>query len=220
MTTVGVVIPTLNRLRFLRRALESIHMQTLRDVAVLVVDQGSTDGTAEFLTDQQVLWVQEPRKGAGFARSLGLLRIEADEILFLDSDDWLEPWALESLHGALSSGVGLHAVYGGHQRAELASDGTRVSPIESVAMYAPLSSFTLARREFLESTGFSDGDNYSWPRWVGYSRLAGYTFTPFKEVVGYRGIHDGTLSLAPDSFKQLLTAMRDVASSREKYGND
>jgi glycosyltransferase involved in cell wall biosynthesis len=219
MTTVGVVIPTFNRRDFLRRAVESIREQTLDDVAVLVVDQGSTDGTVDFLEDRQVPWAQENRLGAGFARSLGLLRIDAEAILFLDSDDWLEPRALEFLHGALTSSGGLKAVYGPHRRARLASGGSRVLNLESEARLAPLSSFTLLRRNFLESSGFCDGDNYSWPRWVGSSRLAGHVFTPIHEAIGFRGIHNGNLSVAQDSFTKLLTAMRDVASLKGKGAN-
>jgi glycosyltransferase involved in cell wall biosynthesis len=91
---VSVVIPTFNRAGILARALESVAAQVFTDYEVVVVDDGSTDGTAEVLTTavpnlRLVRYSQN--LGAGAARNAGISASYGKQIAFLDSDDRWEP---------------------------------------------------------------------------------------------------------------------------------
>jgi len=89
---VSVIIPTHNRCDYVKEAVESVLAQSCRPLEVIVVDDGSTDGTAAVLRSfgASVRYVAQPRSGVSSARNKGI-RIAAGEWLaFLDSDDlWL-----------------------------------------------------------------------------------------------------------------------------------
>ena len=91
--TVSVVIPTYNRAQLLGRAIQSVLSQLGREDEVIVVDDGSTDGTAETvaaLAEPRILNIRQSHAGAGAARNRGVAEATRDLIAFLDSDDeWL-----------------------------------------------------------------------------------------------------------------------------------
>ena len=97
---VSVVIPTFNREALLRRAIESVLCQTHRAVEVLVVDDGSTDGTAvmmaaTYAADARVRYLPQQNAGVAVARNRGLAAATGDYLALLDSDDYWYPWKLE-----------------------------------------------------------------------------------------------------------------------------
>ena len=89
---VSVIIPTYNRLGFLQQAVESSLSQRDVSVEVLVVDDGSTDGSLEFASthsDPRFRALRQPHKGACAARNLGLKEARGRYVKFLDDDDYL-----------------------------------------------------------------------------------------------------------------------------------
>jgi Glycosyl transferase family 2 len=93
----SIVIPTYNRLEFLKQVLSSIRAQTFTDYEVIVVDDGSTDRTREWLFSQgeDVLAITQPNRGPGSARNFGARHASGTYLAFLDSDDLWFPWTLE-----------------------------------------------------------------------------------------------------------------------------
>lgn len=92
MTLVSVIIPTYNRAGVIGRALRSVLAQSYRDVELIVVDDGSTDGTSSVLEQfrSHVTVLCQPNRGVASARNLGLVHARGELIAFLDSDDeWL-----------------------------------------------------------------------------------------------------------------------------------
>jgi glycosyltransferase involved in cell wall biosynthesis len=89
---VSVVIPTRSRRDLLLRALQSVFAQSYPNLEVLVIDDGSDDGTAEMvaaLDDPRLRWLpNEARLGAGYSRHRGAELTSGHFIAFLDSDDW------------------------------------------------------------------------------------------------------------------------------------
>jgi len=84
-------------MEFIRRALDSVWAQALTDYEVIVVDDGSTDGTMEYLQSAgQVIKVyHQSNEGPGSARNLGAQHANGAYLAFLDSDDLLFPWSLQ-----------------------------------------------------------------------------------------------------------------------------
>ena len=87
---ISVVIPTYNRAALVKRAVQSVLAQTYRDVELIVVDDGSTDNTAEViaeLDDPRIRYVYQKNSGACVARNNGIEHACGDYIAFHDSDD-------------------------------------------------------------------------------------------------------------------------------------
>lgn len=94
----SVVIPTYNRLPLLKEALESLWRQTFTDYEVIVVDDGSTDGTGDFARSlgARLKLLEQANRGPGAARNLAVEHAKGDYVAFLDSDDLWFPWTLAS----------------------------------------------------------------------------------------------------------------------------
>jgi glycosyltransferase involved in cell wall biosynthesis len=97
---LSVVIPTWNRARLVAEAVESALAQGEGRVEVVVVDDGSTDGTAEELArrfGRRIVLLRRPRRGGvGAARNAGVARASGELIAFLDSDDLWLPGKLDA----------------------------------------------------------------------------------------------------------------------------
>lgn len=92
--TVSVIIPTHNYGRFLAEAIASVQAQSVEDLEIIVVDDGSTDDTPEVLariTDPRLRAVRVSNGGVSRARNIGLEMARGDYIAFLDADDRWHP---------------------------------------------------------------------------------------------------------------------------------
>lgn len=100
---VSVIIPVYNVEKYLRQNLESVANQTLKDIEIICVDDGSTDSSFEIVKefaekDSRFVPVQQANGGAGAARNNGLRRAKGKYLSFLDSDDFFEPNMLEEAY--------------------------------------------------------------------------------------------------------------------------
>ena len=103
--TVSVVIPTHDRGRVVVEAIESALAQTHPPLEVIVVDDGSTDDTAERvgrLRDARVRYLRRPHAGVSAARNAGIAAATGDLVAFLDSDDLWKPDKVEAEIAALA----------------------------------------------------------------------------------------------------------------------
>lgn len=103
---VSVIIPAFNVEDFIRPCLDSVLGQTLQDIEVICVDDGSTDGTGKILReyeekDPRVRVLTQDNRGAGAARNLGLQEAKGETLSFLDGDDFFEPDMLETAYRKL-----------------------------------------------------------------------------------------------------------------------
>jgi len=96
---ISVIIPAYNYGRYLSEAIESVLAQTFTDFEVLVVDDGSIDGTAEIvkphLRDQRVRYIYQENRGLSAARNTGIRQARGEYIALLDADDVWLPLKLE-----------------------------------------------------------------------------------------------------------------------------
>ena len=107
MPKVSVIIPTYHRATVVGEAVDSVLGQTYRDGEIIVVDDGSTDGTGEVMSNYvarfgaRVSYLRQRNAGAPAARNVGLRAATGEYVAFLDSDDLYLPRRLEVGVGAL-----------------------------------------------------------------------------------------------------------------------
>lgn len=97
---VSVIIPVYNAAPYLRQCLDSVLNQTLREIEILCVDDGSTDASPEILReyaarDSRMRLLTQPKFNAGAARNRGLDAARGRYLSFLDADDFFEPEMLK-----------------------------------------------------------------------------------------------------------------------------
>lgn len=91
-TTFSVILPTFNRKDLVTRAIDSVLLQNYQDFELIVIDDGSTDGTMEVLAhydDPRLRILQKENGGVSSARNLGLENARGRYVTFVDSDDYL-----------------------------------------------------------------------------------------------------------------------------------
>ncbi len=100
---VSVIMPIYNAYDYLRPAIDSVLGQTLGEIELICVDDGSTDHSLDILkeyqnADSRVRIITENNAGPAWARNKGLSRARGEYIMFLDADDFYEPTLLERLY--------------------------------------------------------------------------------------------------------------------------
>jgi glycosyltransferase involved in cell wall biosynthesis len=172
---VSIVLPTYNRAELLGRSIQSVLGQTYRDFELIVVDDGSTDGTVEVVggfRDRRIRYVPLARNtGAGAARNVGIRMARGKLLAFQDSDDEWLPSKLAKQMSAFEHGpVRLGMVYSDMER--IFSDGTAVyfaaPSVSSDRLINPAIRFyqvsnlgvqsTVIKRECLEAVGCFNED--------------------------------------------------------------
>ena len=103
---VSIVIPVFNVEHHLRQCLDSVLRQTLKEWECICVDDGSPDGSGAILDeyggmDARFKIIHQRNQGVSAARNLGIELASAPYLTFIDSDDWVEDNALESLLSAM-----------------------------------------------------------------------------------------------------------------------
>ena len=100
---ISVVIPAFNRAQCVARAVKSVLAQTFKNLEIIAVDDGSSDGTADVLKTfgDKVKLIRQPNRGVSAARNTGIRAASGNWIAFLDSDDCWHPEKLERQIGAI-----------------------------------------------------------------------------------------------------------------------
>lgn len=99
---ISVIIPVYNVAEFLPQCLDSVVLQDYRSLQILLVDDGSTDGSGEICdqyaaADDRIQVIHQANQGAGAAKNAGLRAAEGTYLAFVDSDDFLEPGAYRQM---------------------------------------------------------------------------------------------------------------------------
>lgn len=99
---LSIIVPVFNVEQYLKQCLESLQGQNYSDFEVICVNDGSTDGSRKILTEMenrfsQMRIIDRENGGLSAARNTGLKEAKGDYIVFVDSDDWVEPTMLSRL---------------------------------------------------------------------------------------------------------------------------
>ena len=101
MTKISVILPVYNSQKFIKKAIESVLDQTFSDFELIIVNDGSTDSTLDIIRDfkdKRIRLLNQSNQGPGAARNNALEMADGDYVMFLDSDDWYSPDALETAY--------------------------------------------------------------------------------------------------------------------------
>ncbi|SKB65937.1 Glycosyltransferase involved in cell wall bisynthesis [Lachnospiraceae bacterium] len=108
---VSVLMPTLNVVKYFKKCIESVLNQTLRDIQVIIIDAGSTDGTLQIAeqyvrNDSRVMLIHSEKKSYGYQMNLGIKAAEGEYIGIVETDDYIALDMYEKMY-LIASGNGV-----------------------------------------------------------------------------------------------------------------
>lgn len=108
MPKISIIMPSLNVAAYIRESVGSVMGQSLRDIEILCIDAGSTDGTREILdeltkADSRVHMYHSDRKSYGYQVNLGIGLAKGEYIAIVETDDYIDPGMYEELYQAARS---------------------------------------------------------------------------------------------------------------------
>ena len=100
---VSIIVSIYNTEDYLRECIESILHQTFSDIELILINDGSTDGSLQIMEkyadlDDRIVIINQENHGLGYSRNLGIDKSQGEYILFVDSDDYLEKDTVEGLY--------------------------------------------------------------------------------------------------------------------------
>ncbi len=205
---VSVIIPTYNNSMLVVEAVESVFAQTYKPVELVVVDDGSTDDTAERLRayEGRLTLIRQVHRGPAVARNAGIRASKGAIVAFLDSDDVWKPAKLERCAGELVGNADVGVVYTGVRVLDLTTQQEQYAPCYDISGMISREMFLECRgvnlsaittwRRCLDEIGLFDEELFRAQDWDLFIRLAeryAYGFVP--EVLTIRRVHAGGLSV-------------------------
>jgi glycosyltransferase involved in cell wall biosynthesis len=189
---VTCVVPVWNGETHLPQALDSIFAQSFREFEVIIVDDGSTDGTAAIIAAQTkpLRLIRQENAGPVVSRNRGITAASGDLIAFLDCDDLWEPWKLELQVAAFASNPGLAACTGLVREFMEDESPPRAAVAGNIA-----SAMMMSRRAVKQVGPLNQNLNHAdILEWLLRARAAGCQEVVLPEVVTLRRRHAGNRS--------------------------
>lgn len=105
---ISIITPVYNMEKYLQQCLDSILSQSLKDIEIICINDGSKDASGKILSgytkkDDRIVLINKKNEGQGVARNEALKIAKGEYILFLDPDDWLEGNALEKMYAKIKN---------------------------------------------------------------------------------------------------------------------
>lgn len=102
MSKISIIIPVYNSEKYLRECLDSVLIQTYKNIEIIIVNDGSKDESLKIcreykIKDNRIRIIDKKNEGASIARNIGIESAVGEYILFVDADDWIEPNMCEIL---------------------------------------------------------------------------------------------------------------------------
>ena len=175
MKLLSIIVPVYNVKPYLKKCVESIINQTYTNLQIILVDDGSTDGSQnicdEFAQkDSRIVVIHKENGGLSTARNMGMDKAKGEYIAFVDSDDWLEPNMYEALisqlekHEADIVACSFYECKGDEKKAVGDSKNIRVIDTEEIFINKNQLRFLVwnkvFRRSFVEEMRFVPGQVY------------------------------------------------------------
>jgi glycosyltransferase involved in cell wall biosynthesis len=231
---VSIVIPTYNSASFIGGAVDSCLAQTYPNCEIIVVDDGSTDGTRDLLAaryGERIRYLYQQNAGPSAARNCGIRAARGAFIQFCDADDQLLPSKIERCMEVFRREPDLGVVYTRYQHVEV--DGKTPAPLADPPLLsgdifcdlllsngnAILTSATLVRREALLEAGLFDERLWCSEDWDLFLRLASrYAYASIDEVLLLYRWHEG--SLTKEMYRMAQGRLITIQKARQYAGRE
>jgi glycosyltransferase involved in cell wall biosynthesis len=213
---VSVIIPAYNAASFLAEAIQSVTAQTVPPLEILVVDDGSTDETAQVAArfQDRIHYLYQGHAGAGAARNLAIARARGEFLAMLDADDLWLPDKLALQLEAFASDPALDIVSGHVFEFRIREDGHMQErpPVPGVTASSTMVRASSFRRVGLLRTDLQLGEFIDW----GARALElGLQQRILPQIVSRRRIHDSNLGVRlRDARQDYATLVRDALVRR------
>ena len=223
---VSVVIPTHNGQRYIGATLDSVLAQRHRPLEILVVDDGSTDATAQIVTGyaSEVRLIEQDQRGHPAARNTGIRAAGGEFLGFLDHDDLWSPDKLERQMACLERDPALDLVFGHIQNfftPEMPPEERQRLAVPLRPLPGLLQGAMLARRRSFDRVGLFDEERSvgDFLDWYGRVMLAGMNIEMLPETVVHRRIHANNFQRAnKHRRREYLRAVKDLLDRRRGAG--
>ena len=216
---VAAIVPLFNGSRFIREAIDSILAQELRPREIVVVDDGSTDGSDCFLTSYpDIRVIRQSNCGEAAARNRGIRESKEPMIAFLDQDDLWLPRKLALQVRALEVDPSIDIAFGQHRL--IVEDGARWfrQNLLGKILIAELPGSMLARRQAFERCGLYREDMRlgSDIDWLCRAQDAGMKSKLVEEVLLFRRMHRSNSSIDEPLFMSELLRVARASVQRKR----
>jgi hypothetical protein len=182
MQLVSVIIPSYNQGLFLKEALNSVLAQTYQNFEIIIVDDGSTDNTAELVrsfSDPRICYIYQENRGLSSARNSGVRQAHGSFLTYLDSDDLFLAEKIELLVAEMVANPELGLIAG--QAVPIDEKGRRIGKIFNRRLVADPAKLLLGnplhvgsvliKRDWQDKAGFFDESLRSYEDWDMWLRL-------------------------------------------------
>lgn len=101
---VSVIVPIYNTEKYLKKCLDSLVKQTLKEIEIILVNDGSTDNSESIINEylkeykNKIIYIKKENGGQGESRNLALTKVSGEYVTFVDSDDYIDKTSLEKLY--------------------------------------------------------------------------------------------------------------------------
>jgi len=154
---ISIIVPVYNVEKYIKRCLDSIIGQTYKDWQLIIVNDGSIDHCPDICDayakcNDKVQVIHKKNGGQSDARNAGLVVATGEYIVFVDSDDWLEPTYLEELYNAIEGKDVDLAVCGYYHSTDKIDTPVRITAYDTM----------LNQKEFIHKLAMNDIQSFAW----------------------------------------------------------
>jgi len=219
---VSVIVAVFNGENFFCQAMDSIIGQHYKNIEIIIVDDGSTDNTAElaklYLEKPNISYVLQENAGQAAAMNKGVSLATGEFLSFIDHDDLWEPTKLDVQLSAFTHDAELDVVYS-HQKsfAENKASDKLVFEREAIPSYVPSS--MLIRKDSFLKVGYFDTNiqkGYFFP-WFDLLKMKGLKMTMLPDLLYHRRVHGENISIcsSPKDYKDYFLAIKAIRKQRD-----
>ena len=224
---ISVIIPVFNTEKYLAEAIESVLSQTIKPAEIIVVDDGSTDKSAEVARQFEPLvrLVCQENKGVGAARNTGINNASGENLAFLDADDLWTENKLEIQLSYLQNNPGTDIVFGYVEQfisPELPDEHQRILKPEHEKMQGfVIGTMLIKKTTFLKAGLFNEKlELGEFIDWFSRAKDLGLSFHVLEDIVLKRRIHTSNMGIyKKQHLKDYTTLLRETLARKRKTIN-